>query len=105
MLGDEDLVQSVLKDHRSSRLSESEKALFTFIEKLNSEAARIRQEDVDTLKKTGWSDEAIYDAVTVCSLFNFYNRWCDGTGVGELPPEGFKASGKRLAQYGYVHKG
>jgi alkylhydroperoxidase family enzyme len=97
-------VQGVLKDLRASRLSDGEKALFTFIEKLTSQAARIRQEDVDTLKEAGWNEEAIYDAVTVCSLFNFYNRWCDGTGVGELPPDGFKASGKRLAQYGYVTK-
>ena len=92
----------MLQDHRSSRLNDAEKALFTYVAKVNGEPARIGQEDVDAVKQAGWSDEAIYDAVTVCSLFNFYNRWCDATGVGALPPEGFKQSGKRLAQYGYV---
>ena len=29
----------------------------------------------------GWTDEAIYSAVSVCALFNFYNRWIDATGV------------------------
>ena len=92
----------MLRDHLSSRLGDREKALFTFVAKVNGEPARIRQEDVDAVTQAGWSDEAIYDAITVCGLFNFYNRWCDATGVGELPAEGFEASGKRLAQYGYV---
>jgi alkylhydroperoxidase family enzyme len=94
----------VITDHRSSRLDDQHKALFTFLAKVNGDAARIRQEDLDAVKNVGWSDEAIYDAITVCGLFNFYNRWCDATGVGELPAEGFKESGKRLAQYGYVMK-
>jgi len=49
----------------------------------------------------GWSDEAIYDAVSVCALFNFYNRWCDGSGVQPMQPEQYAASGKRLAAFGY----
>jgi hypothetical protein len=28
----------------------------------------------------GWDDEAIYFTVTVCALFNFYNRRIDANG-------------------------
>lgn len=27
----------------------------------------------------GSSDEAIYFAITICALFNFYNRWIDAS--------------------------
>ncbi len=45
---------------------------------------------------------AIYDAITVCALFNFYNRWIDASGVHEMPAEAHRLGGKRLAQNGYI---
>ena len=38
----------------------------------------------------------------VIALFNFYNKWVDLNGVKLLSPEGYAASGKRLAQHGYA---
>lgn len=96
------MVDAVLIDYRASSLSDSYKALFTFIQKVNLRSYEIRQEDVQQVKRAGWSDEALYDAITVCSLFNFYNRWCDAAGVHDMPPKAYEASGKRLAQHGYV---
>jgi hypothetical protein len=57
---------------------------------------------VDAVKATGWSDEAIYDAINVCALFNFYNRWIDATGVGDHSAELYAHSGERLAATGYA---
>ena len=39
------------------------------------------------LRALGWTDEALYFAITVCALFNFYNRWIDATGVHALSDE------------------
>jgi hypothetical protein len=61
----------------------------------------IGQADVDAAKKAGWSDEALYDAITVCALFQFYNNWIDATGVSDMPAVAYDASGKRLASFGY----
>ena len=61
----------------------------------------IGQADVDAARKAGWSDEALYDAITVCALFQFYNNWIDATGVDDMPPEMYDLSGKRLASRGY----
>ena len=47
-------------------------------------------------------DEAIFDAITVCALFNFYNRWIDASGVHALSDEAHKAGGKRSAVSGYA---
>ena len=44
---------------------------------------------IDAAKGAGWSEEALYDAITVCALFNFYNTWIDATGVSDLPPEAY----------------
>ena len=60
------------------------------------------RQDVDAVKRAGWSEEAIYDAVTVCALFNFYNRWIDATGVQDMPEGAYALTGQRLAEYGYV---
>ena len=69
---------------------------------MNRSSNQIRREDVEQVRKAGWSDEALYDAITVCALFNFYNRWVDATGVHEMPSEAHELSGKRLAEHGYV---
>ena len=91
----------MLEDFRSSKLSDAEKALFAFIEKVNRASNQIKQGDVDEVKRAGWSDEAIFDAITVCSLFNFYNRWCDAAGVQDMPAFAYEFSGRRLKEQGY----
>jgi hypothetical protein len=57
---------------------------------------------VDRAKRAGWTDEALYDATTVCALFNFYNRWIDATGVHDMPASAYELSGERLKEHGYV---
>ena len=95
-------MDAVVTDLASSPLSEAEKALFEFLRKVNRASHTISQADVDGVKGHGWTDEALYDAITVCALFNFYNRWCDATGVHPMTPEAHSMSGKRLAARGYV---
>ena len=102
MLGDPSLVTAVLQDYRTAPVSDREKALFAFIEKVNRESSRLQKEDVDEVRAAGWSEEALYDAITVCALFNFYNKWIDATGVSDMSAAAYEVSGKRLATYGYV---
>ena len=94
-------MDAVLEDYTRAPISEREKTLFAFIVKVNRESMTLGPADIDVLHATGWTDEAIYDAITVCALFNFYNRWIDATGVQEMPEEAHRMGGKRLAQNGY----
>jgi uncharacterized peroxidase-related enzyme len=96
------MVKAVLEDAASAPISEAEKALFAYVEKLNHQPASVRQEDIDRLKAVGWTDEAIYDAATVCALFNFYNRWIDGTGVQDMPAAMYQFGASRMAENGYA---
>ncbi|HEX2778665.1 MAG TPA: hypothetical protein VHM30_04140 [Gemmatimonadaceae bacterium] len=95
-------MQAVLKDYRTAPISDKEKALFAFLEKMNRESNRLQPADLDAARAAGWSDEALYDAITVCALFNFYNKWIDATGVSDMTPELYAMSGQRLGTRGYV---
>ncbi len=101
-MADEDLVWGVLRDVETSRLDDKHKALFRFVEKVNHDSPRITAEDMKPLYAVGWNDDAIYFAITVCALFNFYNRWIDASGVHALSEEAHRAGGKRTALHGYV---
>ena len=95
-------MQAVLDDYTTAPISEQERALFCFIAKVIHESNQIDQADVDAAKAAGWSDEALYDAITVCALFQFYNTWIDATGVHDMPAFAYDMSGKRLATMGYA---
>lgn len=95
-------MDAVLADYTTAPISEREKALFQFLDRMNRESNQLEQEDIDRLKTLGWTDEALYDAITVCALFNFYNKWIDATGVSDMPAAAYEASGKRMAERGYA---
>ena len=98
----EAFVAHVLDDPAGSGLSEAEKALFHFIDRVNHHSPEIGEADIAALHAHGWTDEQIYYALTVCALFNFYNRWIDSSGVHALSDEAHRRNGKRSAAGGYV---
>ena len=102
MLESKELVWGVLQDLETSALDEKHKALFRFVDKVNHDSPRITADDMLPLRALGWDDEAIYFAITVCALFNFYNRWIDSSGVHALSEEAHEVGGKRTAAHGYI---
>ena len=104
LLGDEQLVWGALRDLESSGLDERHKALFRFVHQVNRNSPRITAEDMAPLRALGWNDEALYRAITVCALFNFYNRWIDAAGVHALSDEAHRQGGKRTAEHGYLRE-
>src|SRR5262245_24957688 len=81
---DAGLVDEVLCDLESSRLDAAHKELFRYVGKLVENPAGIEAADIERLKGAGWSEEAIYDALTVASVFRFYNTWNAGAGVRKM---------------------
>ena len=94
----------MLRDLETSALDEKHKALFRFVDKVNHDSPRMGPEDMQPLYAVGWDDAAIYYAITVCALFNFYNRWIDASGVHALSDEMHRQNGQRSATAGYVRK-
>jgi hypothetical protein len=100
----EKFIWSVINDLEISGLTEKEKALFRFVDRVNRCSNSITALDIEALHAVGWDDEAIYYAITVCALFNFYNRWVDASGVHALSDETHRQGGIRSAAVGYVRK-
>ena len=96
------LVDGVLADLETSALDDRHKALFRFIDKVNHDSPQIARGDLESLRTAGWTDEELYFAITVCALFNFYNRWIDATGVHAMSDEAHRDGGRRMASQSYA---
>ena len=72
-----------------------------FVRKVNHVSYTIQPSDMEVLHAMGYTDEAIYYAITVCALFNFYNRWIDASGVHAMSDAAHAAGAKRSAIHGY----
>ncbi len=104
LLGSEELVWDTLHDLEASSLPENEKALLRFVAKVTKDLPSITAADIQSLREVGWTDEAIYYAISVCALFNFYNRWVTASGVHAVSHEGHRSRAKVIAQNGYIRK-
>ena len=102
LLQDEALVEGVLRDPATSALDEKHKALFRFIDTVNHDSPRMGPEHTAEMRALGWTDEELWYAITVCALFNFYNRWIDASGVHALSDEAHRVGAKRSARTGYA---
>jgi uncharacterized peroxidase-related enzyme len=100
----EEYVESAVNDLEHSALSEKEKALLRFVGKVSHDSPRITAGDMEPLRELGWTDEELWYAITICALFNFYNRWIFASGVHELSREAHRQAGERSADAGYVRK-
>src|SRR6185503_10346749 len=98
---EEGLVEEVLRDVETSRLDAAHKALFRYIGKLAEQPSRVTDSDIRKLKEAGWSEEAIYDALTVASVFKFYNTWNNGSGVRNMSSTDYLFTGQVLNTLGY----
>jgi alkylhydroperoxidase family enzyme len=59
----------------------AERALLQYVELITNAAYRSTAEDVEPLRKYGWTEEQISEAVYVTALFAFFNRVADAFGV------------------------
>jgi hypothetical protein len=103
LLGSKELVAAVLDDYTTAPISAKDRALFALIASVVEDSTSIGPGDLERARAAGWTDEALYDAITVCALFQFYNTWIDATGVSDMPAIGYEISGKRLAEFGYAY--
>ena len=55
--------------------------MLQYAEKLTREPANVTEEDVLSLRKTGFTDRDIFDVNQVVAYFNYVNRIADGLGV------------------------
>ena len=95
------LVDEVMLDFETSSLDPAHKELFRYVSKLAENPALVTTVDIHRLKAMGWSEEAIYDALSVAAIFKFYNTWNNGAGVQPMSAADYVHSGNRLLTMGY----
>ena len=78
-------VQAIQNDYRTAAVSPREVALLDYAVKLTTDPRGVGREDLDGLRKAGFTDEQLVDAVQCIGYFNFINRVLDGLGVDPEP--------------------
>ena len=68
-------------DHHQANLSKENKTLLDFALKLTAWPSRIGQDDTDSLRRDGFTDEQALEAVVVAGLNNFFNTLQMGLGT------------------------
>jgi AhpD family alkylhydroperoxidase len=72
---------AAFEDWRALDLSDRDRAMLEFAEKLTFQPGQIGSEDIDALRAVGFDDLNIYDIVLLTAYRNFINRVNDGLGV------------------------
>jgi uncharacterized peroxidase-related enzyme len=97
----EKLMVDLLDNLEVAPIEDKLRPVFAYLHKLTLTPTRMTQADADAVFAAGWSEQALYDAVQVCCLYNFMNRFVEGLGLTPVP-EQFDFEGQMIKQGGYV---
>jgi uncharacterized peroxidase-related enzyme len=75
------LARKLATDYGNAPVEEKARALFRFADKLTRKPLDIEETDVAELRRAGWDDAAIREAVLTVAYFNFINRVSFGLGL------------------------
>jgi alkylhydroperoxidase family enzyme len=72
-------------------VGEKNRILLRYVEKLTLKPATVQDTDMQALRAAGWTDEELFEASFITSLFAFFNRMADAYGLdypkgGYMPP-------------------
>ena len=84
--GADTFVHAIASDWRTADLSDPDRALCSYAEKLTGRQHDVGRPDIDALRAHGFDDVAIHDATQIIGYFNYITRVADGLGV---EPEDF----------------
>lgn len=94
------LLTGLLEDLGSAEIDDKLRPVFAYLRKLTLTPTQMTQADADAVFAAGWSEQALYDAVQVCCLYNFMNRFVEGLGLTPIP-EQFDFEGQMIKEGGY----
>jgi len=84
---DEKRLEAFVAEWRSLDLSDRERAMLEYAERLTEAPDELRESDVEALREAGFDDREILQINLVASYFNFVNRIAEGLGVDFTPEE------------------
>lgn len=77
----EGLLDALLIDLDAAPVADDLRVLLGYVKVLNTLPSKTTQSKIDEVLAAGWSEEALFEAVQICGLFNMMNRIIEGSGV------------------------
>lgn len=96
----EGLFEDLVENLESADIDPKLRPVLGYLRKLTLTPTAMTQADADAVYAAGWSEQALYDAVQVCCLYNFMNRFVEGLGLTPVPGQ-FQMEGEMIKQGGY----
>ena len=101
-LGDESLVDMVLRNPEASSVSPKLKALLSIAARVQQSGRAVRSEDIDRARRAGATDTEIHDTVLIAAAFCMFNRYVDGLDAWTpADADGYRQRARIVAEHGY----
>ncbi len=98
---DPDLFEGLMADLETSSVDSKLKPILAYVGKLTRTPSMMTEADAARVYAAGWDEQALFDAVSVCALFNFMNRIVEGSGIKANPLDADQAElDARMARMG-----
>lgn len=98
---DPDLFEGLMADLETSSVDSKLKPILAYVGKLTRTPSMMTEADATPVYAAGWDEQALFDAVSVCALFNFMNRIVEGSGIKANPLDADQAElDARMARMG-----
>lgn len=92
---DEAVFDELQQDIDTASVSEKLKPVLKFVRKLTDTPFKMVASDAEAIYDAGWDEQAFVDAVSVCAIANYFNRFVDGVGI-DVSDEHARETGARL---------
>lgn len=98
---DSALFEGLMADIATSAVDDRIKPILAYVGKLTRTPSMMTDADADAVYAAGWDEQALFDAVSICGLFNLMNRIVEGSGIKSNPLEADQAEMEaRMARMG-----
>ena len=87
-----ELSEELIMNYNIADINEKDKLMLQFSEKLTLYSHKIEENDRNALRKVGFSDEDIWDIISVVGFFNMSNRIASGTKM--IPNKEYHSAGR-----------
>lgn len=82
---DEQVLVAIVADPGTAPIDGRLKPILAYVRKLTLTPAMMTPGDAERVYEAGWDERALFDAISVCALFNMMNRIVSGAGILEDP--------------------
>lgn len=85
---DEGVFEAMMENLETAPVDARLKPILAYVRKLTLKPSSVSGTDAAAVYEAGWEERALFDAISVCALYNFMNRIVEGSGMRDDPLAG-----------------